>query len=320
MDAEHDPKLLHKIRSLIQKAESTEFPEERDSLLAGADKLMLKYAIDEAALESTRPAAQRQVPERIMIKILPKGHHLIDALTRLAMEFAAHYRCKIIFHGLYKNDFYSHISASVVGFPSDLKFFEMMFTTAQLHIIGQIEPKPDLAKSFDENVYILHDAGMSWRKIVYAMGKTKANGQEGESAVLVLTWPDLPTYSEHEVRGSGGKCKTAYRRWCKHLGIPTQRIQSPVNYQRQFAAGYNQRVANRLWEMRQASRGEAGSALELRQEDVTSKFEELFPDVKTIGSKARERYDADARARGHKAGSELDLGGNKMGNSRKSLD
>lgn len=315
-------KVLKKVRNLLEKADSTEFPEERDSLLAGAEKIMLKYAIDEAELEKSRPAAERMVPESITIDIVPKGHHLLDQLTRLAMGFAAHYRCRIIFYGAIqgKNSFFNKTMANVVGFPSDLRFFELQFTNARLHIMSQIEPMADLGKSFDENVYILHDAGMSWRKIVYAMEYARRNGLISTNPDRVKDWPELPTLEEQEVRKSGGKCKTAYRRWCNQLGIETQKIQSPVNYQRQFATAYVHRVGMRLSAMKKQEGLTPGTALALRQEDVNSKFDELHPETKPIRSRVRERYDGQARARGHQAGSELDLGGTRVEGNRRALD
>lgn len=50
-----DPKMLGKIRGLLAKAESTQFPAEAEAFSAKAQDLMTRYAIDHALLESDNP-------------------------------------------------------------------------------------------------------------------------------------------------------------------------------------------------------------------------------------------------------------------------
>jgi hypothetical protein len=314
MDAKPVDKILNRVRALLEKADSTEFPAERDQLLEKAEELMLKYAIDEALLESTRPADKRQTPKMLDITVCVKGHPLQDQIINLATTFADHYRCRIVYFGAMPKSIWKHVTAKVVGYPSDLKFFELSFTNAQLHLAGHIDPKANPSKSFDENVYDLHAAGVSWRNIVYAMNRAIETNQK----ISDPSWKVLPVSHEQEVRNSGGKCKTAYRRWCKKIGEETERIQSPVSYQRNFAIGYVGEIYGRLAKIRSANY-QGGSALALRQESVDELYEETFTDLKQIKHK-QVRWDANARSAGRKAGSELDLGGTRLGDSRKALD
>ena len=48
---------LGRVRGLLAKAESTEFPEEADALTVKAQELMAAYALDEALLDAPTPAA-----------------------------------------------------------------------------------------------------------------------------------------------------------------------------------------------------------------------------------------------------------------------
>src|SRR5262245_6535948 len=51
-----DPRVLHKVTSLLAKAESTTFPDEAESLTAKAQELMTRHAIDRATLDArSRP-------------------------------------------------------------------------------------------------------------------------------------------------------------------------------------------------------------------------------------------------------------------------
>lgn len=296
---------LDKIRALIAKANSTEHDAERTALFERAEALMEKYSVDEALLEATRPAESRTKIEKVSIKICEVGH-LEEQFAHLAGTIARHFGCRPIFYGLplkgqRDRDRYSkQVVAVVVGRPSDLRMCEALYTSLYLDLASQLQPKPDVAKSFDENVYDLHAAGMSWRAIVYAMERA---GQG-----------DMRTYTEAEVRLSGGRCKTAYKRHCRILGEAPVKIVSPVTYQRNFADAYVGRVWSRLAELRQKRDGAAGTALALREEDVEAKFDELFPPEEMAEGKVRDlKWNAAARAAGQAAGDRAALGGTATG-------
>lgn len=311
-------KMLERVRALLAKAESTDSQQESDALQAKANELMLKYAIEEAELEATRPAAQRMVPEKIEVDICPRDSHLTDQLSYLAGYVAAHFRCQIVFYGLGKNSWALNVRAIVVGFPTDLRFFEMLFTSLHLHLSGHLEPKPDPQKSFDENVYIMHDAGVKWKRIADLMNRAfstiadiryqvpeirpeaahwrkSVRPGKGEPDWALVPWPD------------GHRLINAYKRWCKEIGDTPRAIQSPVTYQRNAAEGYVQHIQIRLWEMRNQEDEEPGTALALRTQDVIDAFREMFPDLEQAKPAAKIRYDQEARAAGRRAAAQADL-------------
>jgi hypothetical protein len=51
-----DPKVLHRVRALLAKAESTSFPEEAEALSGKAQELMNRYALERAMLDADLPA------------------------------------------------------------------------------------------------------------------------------------------------------------------------------------------------------------------------------------------------------------------------
>lgn len=297
-------KVLERVRNLIAKAESTDSDHEAQALRERADSMMLEYAITEAELDATRPAEQRVRPEKLVIDICESASMFARYHITLINLLADHCRCTIIFHNAYGK--YGRTQVSAVGFPSDLRYLELMYTAVYLHMSGEIEPKPDPAKSFGENCYVLHAAGISWRRIVF------------------LTIPESRDYlADVEVRNAGGRCKTAYRRYCAEIGEQPVRINSPVSYQRNFCEAYVGRIAGRLYQMRQSQSG-IGTSLVLRMEDVQKTFEEMFPPEDSTpisASKQNFRYDAAAQAAGRASGDRARLTADKeaTGGSRKAL-
>lgn len=322
-------RMLAKVQALIAKAEATDNTAEAETYFAKAEQLMTQYQISEAMLEATRPAAQRMKPGRKYVAVCEKSH-LDDQFVDLVQRLAVHYGCRVLFYGL-GYDYARDISVDVHGFESALRSFELSYTALHLDLARQLTPKPDPSRSFDENVYVLHEAGVKWRDIADAMNRTYNEISSGsisdedtparrqakawraavreskkEPGVLV-PWPD------------GHRLINAYKRWCAEIGDAPRAIQSPVTYQRNFAEGYVNRVAYRLREMRRKEEraAGAGSALVLRQDAVDEAFEETHPDRDTYNGRRAVRYLEEARTAGDEAGQRADLGGTRVQNERR---
>lgn len=118
-----DQRMLERVRALLAKAESTEFPEEAEALTARAQELMARHSIDDALLAAA--AAQRAGPSgpgeasgrRLFID------NPYEAAKAILLEvIATANRCRAVWHkplGL----------SSVVGFPPDLDAVELLFTS-----------------------------------------------------------------------------------------------------------------------------------------------------------------------------------------------
>lgn len=114
-DATADAGVLHKVRSLLAKAESTTFPEEAEALSAKAQQLMDRHAIDRAMLA----AAGGSGPEGRMVLIeAPYARPKFQLLTELARAN----RCRAVL------DTRSN-EATVVGFPDDQVTVELLYTS-----------------------------------------------------------------------------------------------------------------------------------------------------------------------------------------------
>ncbi len=125
-----EPRMLGRIRALLAKAESTEFPEEAEALTAKAQQLMAQHSIDEALLSAGGPAGNAPAALRIGVDQpyeSPKAM-LLDAV-------AAANRCRVVWAKEFG-------FCTVIGFDADLDAVELLYTsllvqgTAAMHRAG----------------------------------------------------------------------------------------------------------------------------------------------------------------------------------------
>jgi hypothetical protein len=112
-----DERMLSRIRSLLAKAESTEFPEEAEALSARAQELMAKYSIDHALLAAETGQAEAPGGRRIAV-----DNPYEAAKASLLQIVAQANRCRVVWSrelGL----------VTVIGFPADLDAVELLFTS-----------------------------------------------------------------------------------------------------------------------------------------------------------------------------------------------
>jgi hypothetical protein len=112
-----DERMLSRIRALLAKAESTEFPEEAEALSARAQELMAKYSIDHALLAAQAGSKEEPGGRRIAVD----NPYEAPKATLLNTVAEAN-RCRAVWSkdvGL----------VTVVGFPADLDAVELLFTS-----------------------------------------------------------------------------------------------------------------------------------------------------------------------------------------------
>jgi hypothetical protein len=291
---EHD-KVLDRVRKLIERATHPATPEqEAESAQAMADKFMIDYAIEQADLDASRPAEMRATPEVLRMEMCGAGSPFKDQLYQMSGNLVDLCRLEAVYHGL-KGRW--GVDMTLVGYPADLRYFQMLYTSLFLQLHANLEPKLDPKKGLDENVYILHEAGVSYRRMVH------------------MLFPEIPHYRESEIKKAGGRCKSAYRRWCKKIGEEPRAIVSPVTYQRNFAIGFTNQIYYRIAKM-MADRPTSG-ALALRYESVKEKHNELFPKVGKPLKPKEVRYNDEAIAAGREAADRADLSGAKIDNGNR---
>jgi hypothetical protein len=112
-----DQKILSRVRALLAKAESTQFPAEAEALSAKAQELMNRHAFERALLDADEHQPQTATSTRLWL-----DSPYVDAKSHLVAAIAAANRCKSVFHadlGFVAN----------VGDPLDLDITELLATS-----------------------------------------------------------------------------------------------------------------------------------------------------------------------------------------------
>ncbi len=122
-DDQVDVRYLQRIRALLAKAESTEFDAEAESLVAKAQDLMTRHAID-AAMLSAHTAGVRSGDRPTGMRIGVEDPYA-QAKAQLLAEVAEASRCRTV----WSKDFGF---ATVLGFEGDLASVELLYTSLLL--------------------------------------------------------------------------------------------------------------------------------------------------------------------------------------------
>jgi hypothetical protein len=270
---------LRKVRALIAKAEhANTSPEEAAAASAMADKIMLRYAITEAQLEADKPEEQRGGPAVILIDTA--SDDMTGYANSIAISCAMNARCRVRNYARWNYDTQMWQS-KVYGFKSDLAYFEILYTTIRLHMVGAFSPRWDDTEGFDENVYRLHKAGLNWLDIARLIGWEPA---------WKWNYPDIKSpyrnSKTHEVVSGTSVAATFKRAYLKQREIngDTDTVKIPPRgskiYRDSAMWGYTSRITQRLSEARKAADEEPGAgALVLRHDDLDAFYRDDNPDL-----------------------------------------
>lgn len=112
-----DQKVLARVRALLAKAESTQFPDEAESLSAKAQELMNRHAFERAVLDGEQQRKQTAASTRLWLDA-----PYVDAKSHLVSAIAETNRCRAVF--------YPHLGfVALVGESMDLEITELLATS-----------------------------------------------------------------------------------------------------------------------------------------------------------------------------------------------
>jgi hypothetical protein len=181
--ADHDPRMLEKVRALLAKAESTTFPEEAEALSAKAQQLMARHAIDEAMVGAA--AGVDDAPSGLR---LPVDDPYARAKSILLSVVASANRCRAVwFEGLG--------FSTVVGFEADLEFVEVLYTSllvqatsAMVAAGSQVDRSGrSRTRSFRQSFLLAYAARIGHRlREAEAAGRSEAAQAYGDALLPVL--------------------------------------------------------------------------------------------------------------------------------------
>jgi hypothetical protein len=252
---------LRQVQALLDRAEHPNTPPaEAESARAMADKLMAKYRIDEENIRQTKLAAGADdiiKPVVDEFSVCSYDSEYRDHYASLMSQCCWHVG-NIKVATKYDNGQYIFI---MVGFESDVKYAQTLYTSLRLHFANTLEPTYNSEESDKENVYRMRSAGLE-------------RGRIGR-----MIWgPD------------GGKrhleVGRLYKEACADRGedaTVSGRGTNAKTYRKSFADGYVGRIRSRLYQMQtMAGQDSRGLMLAGREEAVNEAFYERFPQFRPI--------------------------------------
>jgi hypothetical protein len=332
-------KMLERVRALLAKADSTDFPEEAAAFRAKADALMTQYAIDQWMVDEAQAGTEaRPKPEvRHMDFAWWYTSERHSELWDLFCDTAHHCRCVVATRGQGSSGSYRQMP--VIGLPADLDYFDMLFTSLMLQMGKQLEPRPDADGELGEQVFLLRQAGQPWERIteqVFLAGLVTPTKKETEkvnewraryatgylnpNAVgEPIEWREL----KHSEAWTDMKNRlaNANRKYVKTNGLQQERnYVKPRVYQRSFAIGFVDEVRRRFFAMRREQASGQTSGMELALVDIRQQalnlYEDMWPTPEEDPNKKKRRavvksvrVDHASIQAGRAAGSRADLQG-----------
>ena len=323
--------VLDKIRGLIAKAESLEVskdPHAAQEAMAcreRADMMMQKYAVEEWQIMAKAPVAAK--PTRIKIEIGDADNPFLTEMATLVNIISNFCKCSSVWmvgSGFKVSDKITGESSYstqeycwVYGYESDLRYFELLYTSLFLHMSGAIFPKPDPLLSLELNVYELHNAGLNWFDIAKAYGWYQVPPLPHEPPAMYV---NRETGARQNWTKTIGVLKKAYQREIAKRGEQFLRIppNGSLTYRRNAAQGYLARIGQRLREIA----GQRGSGTEIvladKSQNIAAAIADAFPNSRAVASK-QAKFNATAYAKGTRHANTASLNPEAKAAERKAL-
>lgn len=261
---EAEDTILVKVQKLVDKAWSTTFPAEKESLLAKADALMMRYSIDQfKLLDPSRPNTHGSVVNAKPIlhemwyfgqdNDMPEDGNIRDAIHQMWYSLATHFGCRVGYFGWR--------SAKVVGYQADIDFLEMMFLSLKLHLITNADPMCVPEVSWEGNVIAMKQSGMKWEQIHEKLQRH----------------PSYPLVGREWSKSVGLRMYAVHKDWRDANPDEIANTGNPAQWRRSFVTGYVAEIRDRLAQMRRATMAaEENRNLPALLADKKSEVDEAF--------------------------------------------
>jgi hypothetical protein len=251
---------LATVRALLDKAEATTFPEEAASYRAKAEELMVKYRIEEEQLIASDPVSLKPVwgDTPIVGNMSPYRTQYFHLFFYIAQH------CGVEVEVAYErtSDGTLQMVAHTVGYESDLRYAEALFTSARMVFGERLEPVVNRSLSEEENIYRLRAAGIERVRIAD------------------MIW-GLGSRYDKKLLGKIGRVYKAEAERRGETAVVSGRGVNGAAYREQYAEQFVLTLRDRL---RQARRDAAlnGGVIELkgRAERVKEAYYERFPHLR----------------------------------------
>lgn len=173
---------LTRIQALLTKAESTEFPDEAEALVAKAQELMARHSIDESMLAA---AGTGPAPTATSTRIIVPGPYASAKASLLTVVGRAN-GCMVIHLGSG-----AEVPCEVFGFPVDVEMVESLYASLLIQGASALTSTPvpeyDSPRRF-RHAFMLSYAARLGQRLADATAKAQADyeTETGQSTALVL--------------------------------------------------------------------------------------------------------------------------------------
>lgn len=325
-------KRLEQVRNLLAKANATNFPEEAATFREHADKLMTQYAIEEWQISENTPLSRPEPEMRVFdMSWWTNRNPFYQDLWWLMQETAKHCRCVCVYWE------WVHGQMKVAGLPSDLDYFDLLFTQLMLEHAKRLAPTPNPSGELGQEVFKLRQAGTDWKRItqmVWEAGMVDLTPAERKQQFRIgfgadgtvnvrIAWREMRTNVRQSIKN---RLANANRRYVRENNLQGERnYVHPKVYQRSFSEGFVAEVTRRMRNLRSESEadrsGDNHMALALRDiRAVVVQWTDMnFPkpepeegdDKKKSKAVSRElAFDMSAYSAGSRAGREVNINAN----------
>lgn len=306
-----DEKILDRIQALLNKAQGTNNPHEREAFQAKADQMMAGHQIEEAALRARNVArglteVKLTVPIDEMISWVSDTDEFMPVHRQNAVMLAELAGVRIVFVHYGK--------LHVIGYPDAVGYFKMLWISTHLTFSGQLDPKWNKNATPGENIRAFIEAGYKWD---YVWHQARKEGQpftrvsKGETIEVACPPKD------------NGWMKRQVAKAYAATGEEKPQLNHAVkNFRNSFALGFAEQLGQRVTEMliqrrRMEMQAEGGAQLVLKKDvdALGDYFRKLYPPG-TLGAGRAQRLSGNhqgAAARGRTAAAMADLSGGRGG-------
>lgn len=246
--------ILRRIQALLAQADHENTgPLEAQAFRDKAEQMMTKYRIEESAARDRGEAPSLKPVVRV-VDICPVGGSYAFNYRTLFAYAMHHAGVKAVYARQNTADG-AHYVGEAVGFESDVRYGEMLYTAARLVFQDRMEPRIDPNLSDQENVYRLRRSGVERRRVGEMMGWMKA----GAKVSRMYEAECRKRNEDPVVSGKGFEVKT---------------------YRKAYTDSFMEEFWTRLWRS-SMNRGEEGAlVLKSREAEVEELFYQRHPHLR----------------------------------------
>jgi hypothetical protein len=234
-------------------------PEAAETYRTKAEALMLEYRIEEWQLSQAGPQATNLKPGWRTVRLCKIDNEFRTTYRYIWAWCLSHVDGRGVTLSQKEDDGEWWTVAVCVGYESDLRYAELLFTAFSLAFAGKMEPRYNPALSDSENAYIMRSAGMEGRRIAMAIyGK---DDKPLRVKVRNMFRAEAAARGE-DVEGLSGR------------GV------SVATFRESYADGFQAEAARRLRRMKMSSGDTGALVLKSRKDEVDEAFYEKYPEYR----------------------------------------